>query len=96
MCGFCDYIDDCLSGADQEWVVVGGRELFPGGADEDQHRVHDEFALDLANIVPGLGEVGIIGNHSMITSSSFYLLYHAISCYIMICPGRGACGSVRP
>ena len=64
-----------FSGADQEWVVVGGRELFPGGHDaDDQHRVHDEFALDLANIVPGLGEVGIIGNHSMITSSSFHLL----------------------
>ena len=40
-------------------MVVGGRELFPGGAN-DQHGVHDEFALDLANIVPGLGEVGIV------------------------------------
>jgi len=45
------------AGADQEWVVVGGRELFN---DDDQHRaaVHDEFAIDLANIVPGLGEGG--------------------------------------
>ena len=43
-------------GADQEWVVVGGREFFDG--DQQRAEVHDEFALDLANIVPGLGEVG--------------------------------------
>ena len=62
------------TGADQEWVVVGGRELF----DDDQHRaaVHDEFAIDLANIVPGLGEVGHHQKNHLRTSQTSSSQFH--------------------
>ena len=43
-------------GAHQEWEVVGGRDFFQGD-DNQRAAAHDEFAIDLANIVPGLGEV---------------------------------------
>jgi len=38
--------------ADQEWVVVGGRDFFHGAPGAD------EFSQDMAKIVPGLGEGG--------------------------------------
>ena len=65
------------TGADQEWVVVGGRELF----NDDQHRaaVHDEFAIDLANIVPGLGEVGHHQPNHLKTSQSSASQFHHLS-----------------
>ena len=48
--------DASSPGAHQEWEVVGGRDFFQGD-DNQRAAAHDEFAIDLANIVPGLGEV---------------------------------------
>jgi len=41
-----------------EWDAIGGAEMFPGGGGAEVGGIHDEFARDLAKIVPGLGEGG--------------------------------------
>ena len=83
-------------GAHQEWEVVGGRDFFQGD-DNQRAAAHDEFAIDLANIVPGLGEVHHQHHHHHRHHHHHHQSAASSLCHGWNnCSGRWTCRSLGP